>query len=197
MQKQFYLIRHGETEWNLDSKMQGWVDISLNSTGRQQAYQAIERLKMYQIERIVSSTLSRARETAEIMNAQLRVPFIQREGLREYNVGCCDGTNYQFVRMKYAHLFEQMQDKQNPDRDNICYPGGGECWNDVWVRLLPVFKEMSEKYPEHHILFVMHGIVLTELYAHLTGEFKPFSNCHGFMTLFNSDTEQFSNCQPI
>ena len=63
-----YLVRHGQTDWNIEKKTQGHTDIPLNGTGKRQAEELAEKIADLKIDRIISSDLLRARETAEIMN---------------------------------------------------------------------------------------------------------------------------------
>ncbi len=196
MQKQFYIIRHGETDWNLEGKSQGWIDVPLNSTGREQAYKSINKLKHYTVDRIISSTLSRAAETADIINSHFQVPITRHTGLKEFYLGDCEGKNIKFNNMRYARLFEQMHDINNPERDFVAYPNG-ECWNDVKRRLFSVFKETCNTYKENNILFITHGHIIRNLFVTLTHKSVIFDNCSGFSALYDSHTNQFSNIKEI
>ncbi len=97
--KQFYYVRHGQTDWNLEGKLQGCADIVLNQTGLKQAVEAKDRLSGEPIATICCSPLRRALKTAEIINQELKCPLIELEGLRECNFGlhegttCCDWLN--------------------------------------------------------------------------------------------------------
>jgi broad specificity phosphatase PhoE len=87
----FWYLRHGETDWNVQGISQGNVDIPLNSTGLAQARSAAARLKNRGIATIVSSPLSRARVTAEIVAEVLRLPLRIDDGLREAAFGAQEG----------------------------------------------------------------------------------------------------------
>ena len=76
-----YLARHGQTDWNVEGRMQGGTDIPLNATGRQQAAALKDHLKDVRFDAVYSSTLSRSRETAEIVRGQ--VPLTSLAGLGE------------------------------------------------------------------------------------------------------------------
>lgn len=84
-----YLARHGETDWNVEGRSQGGTDIPLNSTGRQQAASLKEHLKDVHVDAVYSSTLSRSRETAEIVHGQ--VPLTSLAGLGERRFGKFEG----------------------------------------------------------------------------------------------------------
>lgn len=88
----FYFVRHGQTDWNLKNLIQGHIDIPLNEMGIDQAKSAAALLVNQGITRIVSSPLSRAHKTAEIINEVLQVPLHLHEGLKERFLGKLEGT---------------------------------------------------------------------------------------------------------
>ena len=87
----FWFIRHGETDWNAQNLSQGDVDIPLNATGRAQAQSAAALMKGHPITTIVSSTLSRALDTAQAIAAVMGVPVETDDGLRETKFGEQEG----------------------------------------------------------------------------------------------------------
>ena len=91
-----YLIRHGQTDWNVQGKAQGFTDIPLNGKGRQQAVEAARKVAKLQIDHIFSSDLSRAKETAEIINSELRLdlPITTDKRIRAYNLGELEGGGF-------------------------------------------------------------------------------------------------------
>lgn len=88
----FYYLRHGETDWNRQGRMQGSADIPLNDTGMAQAERARNLLKESEINRIVCSPMQRARQTAEIVNRDLGLPVTYIDDLREAHFGVNEGT---------------------------------------------------------------------------------------------------------
>lgn len=88
----FYYLRHGETDWNRQGRMQGSADIPLNDTGISQAERARDLLRDCGIDRIVCSPLQRARRTAEIVNQDLQLPITFIDDLREAGFGVNEGT---------------------------------------------------------------------------------------------------------
>lgn len=91
LEKDFYYIRHGQTDWNAKGRMQGFTDIPLNETGRQQAYQAAESIKGIEILTICASPLGRALETAKILNEVLNCELIILDDLKEACFGDHEG----------------------------------------------------------------------------------------------------------
>jgi broad specificity phosphatase PhoE len=87
----FYFVRHGETDWNKENKIMGWKDIELNDNGREGAEHAAYILKELEIDKIYSSDLKRAAETAEIIAQICELEFEKMEGLRERYLGKYEG----------------------------------------------------------------------------------------------------------
>jgi probable phosphoglycerate mutase len=85
------LVRHGETDWNADGRLQGQTDRPLSDFGRRQAQQLADELAEEKLEAIYSSDLSRARETAEIVGERLGLPVVLDPGLREKDWGTWEG----------------------------------------------------------------------------------------------------------
>ena len=88
-----YLIRHGQTNWNAERKIQGQTDIPLNQIGQQQAKDVSEEISKLKIDKIFSSDLLRARETAEIINEKIGAKIEYDKRLREVNYGNYEGIH--------------------------------------------------------------------------------------------------------
>ena len=86
-----YVIRHGQTDWNVKEKCQGRTDIELNNTGIKQAQNAKEQLKKYKIDLIICSPLKRTRKTAEIINEAINCQIISDERIIERGFGNIEG----------------------------------------------------------------------------------------------------------
>ena len=87
-----YFVRHGQTNWNIEHKIQGQSDIPLNEMGKKQAELIAPQLKDLKIERIISSDLSRALETAQIINTHLKLQITLDTRLREFKYGQIEGV---------------------------------------------------------------------------------------------------------
>lgn len=196
MQKRLYFLRHGETDWNLDGKMQGQQDIPLNSTGRDQAYNAGLVLQHQPIKRIISSALLRAYETASIVNSFLNVPITASTDLNEISAGICEGKRFRFISIQYAPLLKDMSDKTNPNRFALSLPMG-ECWQDAEKRVLSCIHETAATCSEDHILFVSHyGIIQKLLETKLNQDFSK-NNCACVSCLYDTQTRQFCQYQEL
>ena len=93
------MTRHGQTDWNVEKRVQGKADIELNETGIEQAKITSEKLKNEKIDVIISSPLKRAKQTAEIINQTLNCPIIYEDGISERDFGEFEGkqrTDFDF-----------------------------------------------------------------------------------------------------
>ena len=102
-----YIVRHGQTDWNLGNRIQGIADVPLNETGRIHAHNVAQKLQNLKIQKIVSSDLSRAAETAQIIGNVLNITVEYDTRLREYDFGgltglCRAGIEPQMVEMFFA-----------------------------------------------------------------------------------------------
>ncbi|MGZ3305814.1 MAG: histidine phosphatase family protein [Asticcacaulis sp.] len=149
----FFVLRHGQTDWNLQARLQGSTDIPLNDTGREQARQAAELLHGLGITRIVSSPLSRALETARIVGERLGLAPDIDGRLIERNFGLFEGLTLDEVRRERIEMRTHMNPKA--DLDGKHYPDNAEPLGDVIDRVF----DCVEAYRERDVcLFVCHGI---------------------------------------
>ncbi len=111
----FLLIRHGQTPWNVERRVQGLTDIPLNEEGVLQAQRLAERLKSETIHHVYSSHLSRARQTAEIVAAHHpNAPFELLEDLAEFGMGPVEGLKIEDAHAQYTPNFwddEELRQK--------------------------------------------------------------------------------------
>ncbi|MBQ6855045.1 MAG: histidine phosphatase family protein [Alphaproteobacteria bacterium] len=196
MYKKLYFLRHGETDWNLSGKLQGWTDIPLNSTGREQAFLTAEKLEKYPINRILSSSLKRAIQTADIINSFLNVPIMINPALKELSYGICEGKNKQFISLQYARLLHDMYDKNNPNRFNLSMPNG-ETWNQAEKRVLTYLNQTLENCTEEHILIVSHGRIITNLFLTQLKTSIQIGNCGCVSCLYDTNKKTFSTPELI
>jgi len=94
-----YLVRHGETDWNIQNKIQGQTDIVLNETGKRQAQALAELLReSYRIDVIYTSPQRRALETAQVIGRKMGIEPIIKQGLEEMSLGKWEGYSWRQVR---------------------------------------------------------------------------------------------------
>lgn len=120
----FFMFRHGETDWNAQKRFQGHTDIPLNETGRAQALALRDRLKNLHIETLWSSDLSRALETARLASEPLGLPIKIHQGLREARLGEPEGKELDHIRAHYGEDSWNRWRSSDPGDHDFAYPGG-------------------------------------------------------------------------
>jgi len=168
-------IRHGQTDWNLEQRLQGATDIPLNDTGREQARDAVARLAGTDWEVIVSSPLSRARETASIIAEGLGIELGPAyDELRERDYGDGEGATAEDIAAKWP-------DKQYP---------GLESLESVAARGRAALDRIDAEYGDRNTLIVCHGTIIRYTLASLAGrEFDQIKN--GSVATFERVGEQW------
>jgi len=155
-------VRHGETAWNVDTRIQGQLDIALNDKGRWQAQRAALALAEESVDAVYSSDLSRAHATAQAIAAAqpaLRLPVQPHEGLRERAFGKFEGQTY-------AAITEQWPEEARlwRIRDPDFAPVGGESPVQVLARVARTVDEIAARHLGEQIVLVSHGGVMDMLY---------------------------------
>lgn len=157
-------IRHGETAWNLDSRIQGQLDIPLNATGRWQARRLAQALAGEPIAQVYASDLGRAFETAQSVATRVAGDILTHQGLRERSFGRFQGHTFAEIE---ASLPEQALRWRK--RDPAFAPEGGECLNDFRDRVVGCVQALAARHPGELIAVVAHGGVLDVLYRAAVG----------------------------
>jgi len=159
------LVRHGETDWNAGGRVQGSTDIPLNVTGRAQAREAAQVLAAQTSGRtvfLVSSDLSRAAETADIIAAALgNTVSLRLPGLQERSYGEAEGMD----AAAFADAYGPWHAAEVP---------GAELWPDVRERALAALAEAVAAAPEDaEVIAVAHGALIREVIMHATDGALP------------------------
>lgn len=156
-------IRHGETTWNVDTRIQGHLNIPLNDTGRRQAARMAQALSDEPITAVYASDLARAWETAHYLGRALSVPVTREEGLRERGFGEFEGKTYAEIE---ALLPEQSLRWRK--RDPEFAPPGGESLLALRHRVVAAAERLAARHPGELIALVGHGGVMDVLYRAAT-----------------------------
>lgn len=156
-------IRHGETTWNVDTRIQGHLDIPLNDIGRRQAERMALALAEEPITAIYASDLTRAWETAEYLGRALGIEVTREEGLRERGFGDFEGKTFSEIE---ALLPEQSMRWRK--RDPEFAPAGGESLLDLRSRVVTTAERLAAAHPGELIAMVGHGGVMDVLYRAAT-----------------------------
>lgn len=163
--RSFYFIRHGQTDWNVKHLCQGSSDIPLNDNGRSQAAAASNLVEPINIDLIVASHLSRAKETAEIINQKLNLPLIVDKRIAERHLGDLEG------QPATKELLEILDSEPLTGSDHPIYKEMKiETTPSVISRVTTAFNEHLANNEGKNILFVSHGAVFLTLHKFMFNE---------------------------
>jgi probable phosphoglycerate mutase len=155
------MVRHGETAWNAEGRVQGQLDIPLNDVGRAQARATAEVLAGHDFTAIYCSDLLRVRQTAEPSARRLALPVAYMAELRERHYGMFETLTYVEVREKFPEQYARFRDK-DPDFDFE----GGESLRLFNERSLKAVGDLVGRHQGEQILVFTHGGVLEMVYRH-------------------------------
>jgi len=156
-------IRHGETAWNVDTRLQGHLDIGLNARGQWQARRAAQALADEDIAAIYTSDLSRARATAQAIADQNVNPAARQvhphTGLRERGFGIFEGQTYAQINLDWPEESRRWR-----QRDPHFAPLGGETLTQLRERVTATVNALASQHVGQQIVLVAHGGVMDALY---------------------------------
>ena len=158
-------IRHGETAWNVDTRIQGQLDIGLNDTGLWQAQRVGQALAEETLDAIYSSDLQRAMATAQAIALATAAPLHPELGLRERHFGHLQGQTWADIEQHWpedARLWRS--------RDPHWAPQGGESLTVLRQRIADTVDRLASRHLGQHIVLVAHGGVMDALYRLATGQ---------------------------
>ncbi len=161
------LVRHGESQWNLENRFTGWVDVPLTEKGRQEAIKAGEKLKGIKFDKAYTSVLARANETLGAIlreTNQTNIPIEKDAALNERHYGDLQGLNKAETAKKFGdeqvHIWRRSYDIAPPN---------GESLKDTAARTIPYFdkKIVPDLKAGKNILIAAHGNSLRSIVMHL------------------------------
>ena len=152
-------VRHGETVWNAETRMQGQLDTALSARGRWQARRAAEALAGEGIEAIFSSDLARAYDTARAVADVVGLPIATDAGLRERHFGVFQGSTYAEIDARWPAESARWR-RHEPDFG----PEDGETFHAFYDRAVAAATRIARSQPGRTILIATHGGVLDCLY---------------------------------
>ena len=183
------LVRHGETEWNVQQVFRGRIDIELNETGLRQAELLAEYLSGVMIDAVYSSPLRRALKTAEAIASPHKLEVKIAPGLIDFDFGKWHGLPQQEVKRRYRELYAEWV--KNP---HLIRMPEGESLSDVRERALTVVDEVVAKY-EGTVALVSHRVVNKVLICALLGldnsHFWNIKQDTGAITIFAYENNRF------
>lgn len=142
------LLRHGQTDWNIDLRLQGSTDIPLNDTGRAQAQMAAQHLHREDWDVIIASPLSRAKDTADIVGSILEMPVVIVPELIERSFGVAEGMDH----ASWRKLYESHESIE-----------GLESLDDLRARTLLLLDLIRHEYAGQRVLAVSHGAFIRKV----------------------------------
>ncbi len=157
-------IRHGETDWNATTRLQGQIDIPLNALGHRQAGRLADALRDEGLERVIASDLDRAAETARALAAALRLPLELDPGLRERAFGVLEGHTYDEIALRWPDAARRWR-----ARDPEFAADGGETLAGFHARSVAAVERVALAHAGRSIAIVTHGGVLDALYRAAAG----------------------------
>jgi broad specificity phosphatase PhoE len=158
------LVRHGQTDWNRDRRVQGWTDVPLNDEGRRQARALAATLDGRPFAAVYSSDLARALETAHIVVAERQLPVTPLEELREKHFGSWEGLTDAEVLSRF------------PDA-HVTGWGDGETTDEMAARVVAAVQRISDAHPGDDVLVVTHGGPIRAVLRHCGAEDGSIGNC--------------------
>ncbi|KAI4325515.1 hypothetical protein MLD38_030903 [Melastoma candidum] len=156
------VVRHGETEWNADGRIQGHLDAELNEEGRRQAAAVADRLSGEpRISAVYSSDLKRAFETAQTIAAACGgLEVVQDAGLRERNLGDLQGIRLSDAADIKPEAYRAFLSHRTDEE----IPGGGESIDQLYQRCTDSLQNIAQKHKGERVVVVTHGGVIRSFY---------------------------------
>lgn len=177
-----YIARHGETEKNRQGLLLGQKDVELNEIGINQAYELGKKMKNLKIDLIVSSSMTRAKQTTEIVSSYIHKPIKIEPRLIERNIGAYDGLALREVQEKFqkGYTSEMAYNKTPP---------GGESSQEVQERVFAALNDLKKNYPNKKILVITHSFIIRMINKY----FNPNISADDFFsfTLKNVEVREF------
>lgn len=156
-------IRHGETAWNRDTRIQGHLDIPLNEFGLAQAIRLTEVLQSETLDAVYCSDLARAKQTAQGLAAGAGLPLREEAGLRERSFGIFEGLTWQEIALRWPE--QSLRWRQ---RDAEFGAEGGETLGAFYARCIGMITRIAAAHPGQTVAIVAHGGVMDCLYRAAT-----------------------------
>lgn len=178
-----YIVRHGETNWNLEGRCQGWMDTELNQTGLKQAEKLAKKLSNLNFDVCFSSTQKRAIQTAQII---YHGKIIVDQRIRERGKGELEG------RTDVKEIIKQQKiDYYNPSENRY----GIEKFTDFQNRICAFWNDVLKKHVGKNVLVVTHGG--TAIWSRICFDGMPIDNDINHYRLKNCEVWQIDNSKAI
>lgn len=161
-----YIVRHGETEWNVSQRIQGQLDSALTQKGKDQAQQTAEQLRQIPFDAIFSSDLLRAKHTAQIIKLDRKLEIITTKALRERTFGKYNGKTGEEYKRETQHLFKEYQQLSEKEQRKFKFDENYESDEELSSRFITFLREIAIAYPNKTMLMITHGGIIRTFLAH-------------------------------
>lgn len=165
----FYFVRHGQTQYNLERRFQGSIDVPLTEYGEVQAREAARLLSSHRFTRIISSPASRVLQTAHIIAEAGDTAIHIEKDLMEFSVGSLEGQSIDAVMKAHG--------KEAHESFMSILPDDADNWHEFAPRVCAAVKYWTDRYATETLLFAAHGLVFRALTESLLG--KPAMSRNG------------------
>lgn len=159
-----YLVRHGQTEWNVEHKMQGHQNSPLTDLGVKQAEWLGESIQDEPIDIIYSSSSPRAHKTAELIRGNRDIEIIDTDDFKEISLGIWEGKSQEEVKGNCPEQFHYFWN----DPENF-HVQGSESFRDVFNRAIRYVQQIINNHEGHSILIVTHTVVVKLIMSYFEG----------------------------
>ncbi|MBR5696767.1 MAG: histidine phosphatase family protein [Paludibacteraceae bacterium] len=164
----FYLVRHGQTDWNQEKRMQGQHETDLTPLGKKQAIALGERLEDIEFDLVYSSPQRRAMETTRLILGKRQIPIIPDDALKEILMGDWQGILIEDLMEEYPEEIDLFWHHPEQYRREGC-----ETYDDVRKRAGQFMERTAAENPGKNILVVTHGALLKTLYTYF--KYQPIA----------------------
>jgi probable phosphoglycerate mutase len=168
------IVRHGETDWNAERRLQGHIDVPLNAVGLAQARATAAILAGETFTALYSSDLQRAAQTAGVAAEVLKLAVRPEPRLRERRYGAFQGLTYEEAQARFPDAYRRFQERE----PEFAFADGGESLVDFAARIRTALGDLARRHPGEQILVVTHGGVLD--IAHRLTSGQPLASPRDF-----------------
>lgn len=155
-----YLVRHGETEWNVGHRIQGQANSPLTKQGQKQALELGSKLKSVHFDAIFSSDLGRARETAELIALSKKIAIKTAEALRERSFGDQEGKTWREYNIAMKGLLDKFALLNEVEKARFKFSPDSESNEELARRMSVFLREIAVAYAGKRVLAVSHGGII-------------------------------------
>ena len=179
-----YIVRHGQTNWNVQKKVMGRCDEPLNEKGKEQAEETRNNLKQTNLDLIICSPLRRARETAEIINKGRNIPIIYDDRIIERDFGEFEGKETK--DFDFYGYWDYYKNNIYQKAENI---------QEFFERIYSFLDDINHKYKDKNVLIVAHGGVSIPVACYFRNEIPEGALVDAGLVLENCQVAKYSSTE--